>query len=113
MTLMNKFKKFIISPFATAFFIAMAIDPSPAQALQDLYDNLFFRFIFIFLTVLQYTKSFRYSLFFAMGIVIFFYFLDSKEEKRATLENNFRKKDFLTFGKIVLFMGTMYYFYKR
>lgn len=101
-------KKFILSPFSTSFFTAIAVDPTPSKAFQNLYSNVFFRTFFVFLVVLQHNASAYRSLFYALGFQLFFYWMSSKEERKAIISNNFRKQDLHTFIRIALFMGFMY-----
>tara|TARA_B100001093_G_C26802055_1_gene1003860 strand:+ start:453 stop:794 length:342 start_codon:yes stop_codon:yes gene_type:complete len=108
----NLILKYIKNPLFISLFTAISSDPSPSNSWSDLYSNIFFRFVFIFIVVYQSGTSLDESIFLTVSTMGFFYLIGSKKEKKEILSNNFRKKDLKTFLYFIIFMYILYIFRK-
>lgn len=90
MDIINNFNKFISQLPFVAIFAAISCDPKPPEAWTKLYNNLFFRFIFIYIVVYQTNNNnMKQALIITSTLILFFYIISNKKEKKELLSNNF------------------------
>ena len=98
----------IKNPIFVRIFVAISSDPNPAIAWQRLYQNIYFRFLFMFTVVYQSDLKFRDSIIVTASSIGFFYFISSKKEKKELLNNNYDKKDLKTFVYFLVYCFIIY-----
>lgn len=81
----SNFDNYIKSVPILALVTAISSHPTPPERWTKLYDNLIFRFFFMYIVMLQSTNNHDLALNYTIGIIIFFYIISSPEEKK----NNF------------------------
>jgi hypothetical protein len=80
----------------------------------SLYNNIFFRFTFIFFIIFQSLKDLTLTLIYTISVMIFFYIIGDKEDREQYLSNNFNTNDlrtllyFLTFGLYLNKIGRIF-----
>lgn len=108
--MLNKVLKFVSSSGFTSVFSAIASDPSPGESWEDLYDNIFVRFLFIFIVVYQSTFNVRKSLLITTLTISFFYVISTKKERDKVINNNFRKQDLKNFINFIIYIFILFLF---
>ena len=108
--MLNKALEFISSNGFKSIFAAIASDPSPGKSWRKLYDNIFIRFLFIFIVVYQSTSNINHSLLLTILTMSFFYIIATKEERKQVTSNNFRKYDLKNFCYFSIFVFILYTF---
>ena len=98
----------IKNPIFVPIFVSISSDPNPAIAWQNLYKNIYFRFLFIFTLVYQSDLKFRDSIIVTISTMAFFYFISTKKEKKELLKNNHDKKDLKTFVYFSIYCFIIY-----
>lgn len=99
---------FIGEPFMISIFRGISSDPSTPKLWKNLYDSVYFRFLFIFIVVYQNSKNKIDALVTTVVSMLFFYIISNKKEKERY---NFKiqKKQFNTFMKFIIFVVGLYY----
>lgn len=106
--MLSKALEFISSNGFKTIFAAIASDPSPGNSWRELYNNIFIRFLFIFIVVYQSNSNINQSLLLTILTISFFYIISTKKEKEEVRTNNFRKKDLKNFCYFVVFVYILY-----
>ena len=100
--------KFIKSRMFTIIFTVISADPSPAKSWIKLYNNIFFRFMFIYVIIYQTTDNLLQSLLLTFSTIGFFYIIADKEEREQYITNNFNKEDMRTMIYLIIFFIYLY-----
>ena len=108
--MLNKALEFISSNGFKSIFAAIASDPSPGKSWRKLYDNIFIRFLFIFIVVYQSNSNINHSLLLTVLTISFFYTIATKEERKEVITNNFRKDDLKNFCYFSIYVFILYTF---
>ena len=108
--MLNKALEFISSYGFKSIFAAIASDPSPGKSWRKLYDNIFIRFLFIFIVVYQSNSNINHSLLLTVLTISFFYTIATKEERKEVITNNFRKEDLKNFCYFSIYVFILYTF---
>ena len=106
--MLNKALEFISSTGFQSVFAAIATDPSPGKSWGELYNNIFVRFLFIFIVVYQSTSDVRKSLLITTLTMSFFYVIATKKEREEVIKNNFRKQDLKNFVYFIIYIYILY-----
>jgi len=109
MSIIKNFYQFVNKPVIVSIFAGIAADPSASQSWKDLYNNIFFRFMFISVILYQNNPNLKETLIFTVLTMGFFYLTSNKEEKKEVFRDNYRKKDLETFGIFILFIYIVYH----
>ena len=95
------FDKLIGSVPVMAIMTAISSDPDPPEAWVKLINNLFVRFLFIYVLVYEATQNMNMSLNISIGIILFFYLIANEEEKKKYIDSaNFNFEDLNIFKNI-------------
>ena len=108
--MIDKALSFITKPGFASVFAAFASDPAPGKSWNKLYENIFIRFLLIFVVVYQNTNDFRKSIYITVLTISFFFTIATKKEKKEVLSNNFRKQDFKNFSYFCIYLYLLYKF---
>jgi hypothetical protein len=106
--MLSKALVFISSNGFKNIFAAVASDPSPGNSWRELYNNIFIRFLFIFIFSYQSTSNIKQSILITIFTMSFFYIISTKKEKEQVRTNNFRKKDLKFFCYFVIFVSILH-----
>ena len=102
--MLDKALSFITKPGFASVFAAFASDPSPGKSWSELYENIFIRFLLIFVVVYQSTKELQKSIYITLLTMTFFYIIATDKEKKQVMSNNFRKKDIKNFVYFMIYI---------
>ena len=108
--MLDKALSFISRPGFASVFAAFASDPSPGKSWSKLYENIFIRFLLIFVVVYMNTKDFRNSIYITILTMTFFFSIATEQERKEVLSNNFRKKDLKNFSYFCIYIYLLYNF---
>jgi len=108
MSTLNNLIDNINTPIFISIFAAISSDPTPAEAWLALYNNLFIRFIFIFIVIYQTNPNINKSLIITTATIYFFYMISTPEEKKKIITNNFNKKDLKIFAYFCIYLFILY-----
>lgn len=103
----------IPKPFMQSIFRGISSDPGTPVAWNNLYHNIYFRFIFIFIVVFQNSKNKIDALITTVATMVFFYLISTKDEKKKMLKDNHKNKDLETFFYFSVFVVSIYYLKKK
>jgi hypothetical protein len=106
--MLDKALSLIKSPFFMSIISGVATDPLPSESWVKLHDNIYFRFILIFISVYSAFNNLNLSLLITSSIMVFFYMISTKEERKKVVTNNHNKKDFQTFLSFTLLIFFLY-----
>ena len=104
--MIKQFLEFIDKPLFISIFAGIASDPDPSKLWKNLYKNIFFRFLIVFIVLYQNSKNVRKAIIGTASTMTFFFVISDKKEREEILSNNFRKKDLLTFIYFCIFLYT-------
>ena len=79
--MLDKALSLIKSPYFMSIISGVAADPLPADSWVKLHDNIYFRFLFIFICVYSGYNNLNVALLITSSIMIFFYTISTKEER--------------------------------
>ena len=97
----NAFDKIIKNAPVIAIMTAISSDPNPPQVWVNLINNMFVRFLFIYVLVYEATQDMNMSLNISIGIILFFYTIASKQEKQNYIDSvNFNFQELNIFKNI-------------
>jgi len=106
--MLDKALSLIKSPYFMSIISGVAADPLPADSWVKLHDNIYFRFLFIFICVYSGYNNLNVALLITSSIMIFFYTISTKEEKEKVVTNNHNQKDFQTFLSFSILVFFLY-----
>ena len=86
---MSDFDKYITTVPMVALLTVISSDPTPPEKWTKLYNNLLFRFIFMYILLYQSTNDHNTSLNYTIGVIMFFYMMSTPEEKKNNFNLNF------------------------
>lgn len=83
------FDKYINKLPIIAIMTAITSDPNPPEIWSNLMNNLFVRFILLYILTYEAVSDHTMSLNTTIGVMIFFYLISSNEERKNYLSGNF------------------------
>ena len=95
-----------------SIFTGISSDPDPPKSWSNVYNNIYFRIIFIFIVVYQVKNNAKSALITSLGSLIFYYSISNKEERKSMLKNNHKKEDLKTVMYFCIFTILLYYLEK-
>ena len=98
----TNFDKYIGGVPFIAIMTGISSDPNPPKAWVKLINNLFVRFLFIYILIYETTKDMNLSLNVSVGVMLFFYIIANEEEKKKYIDSaNFNFEDLNIFKNIL------------